>query len=61
MAYQMSREERYRKRAEELRALADTMETESARKTLLDVADEYDDLARSARHLPDPNRPYTDS
>ena len=60
MAYEMSREERYRKRAEELRAIAVTMESVSARKTLLDVAAEYDQLAVSARHLPDPNRPNSD-
>lgn len=61
MAYEMSREERYRKRADELRTIADGLVDEGARETLLCVAGEYEQLAISARHLPQPNRPATDA
>jgi hypothetical protein len=60
MAYQMTREARYLKRAEELRTIADSLTDPGARKTLLDIAAEYDQLALSARHLPEPNRPSSD-
>lgn len=60
VAYEMSREERYRKRADELRTIADGLTSESARQTVLNVAAEYEELATSARHLPQPNRTATD-
>jgi hypothetical protein len=52
-------EKRYRKRAKELRTIAAVMATEDARKLLLDVAAEYDEMAESARRLvqPKPKRP----
>jgi hypothetical protein len=52
MAYEMSREERYRKRAEELRTIADSLTSAEAKKTLLDVAADYERLAEIARVSP---------
>ena len=59
MEYEMSREERYRRRADELHTIADGLTDESARQTVLNVAAEYEQLANSARHLPQPNRTAT--
>ncbi len=39
----------YRKRAQELRSLADGVQTEEAREALLQCADEYDRLAVQSR------------
>jgi hypothetical protein len=43
--------EYWRNRAEEARAQASEMKDERARKTLLDIAENYDQLAEQAEHL----------
>ena len=42
---------RYRIRAEELRAIADTMKDAEAKKTLLDIAKDYERMARSRERI----------
>ena len=46
----------YRRKAEEVRAIAETMADTSSRRILMTVATDYDMLARSVEstHLPDP-------
>ena len=43
--------ERYRKRAEELRAIAQTMKDASARGSLLEIAEDYERMARSREQM----------
>jgi hypothetical protein len=49
MAYELTREERYHKRAEELRAIADGISDEKAKKAMLDAAAAFDQLVESAK------------
>jgi hypothetical protein len=50
-----TKEQRYRHRARELRAIAADIKDEQAQKVLLQAADEYELLADGARRLPPAN------
>ena len=50
MAFELSRADRYHKRAEELRVMAESTLKEEAKKALLDAADTFDQLAENTKH-----------
>jgi hypothetical protein len=50
-----SKTQRYKRRADDLRAIADQLTDKQARATLLEVADDYDRMARAAEK-PSPAR-----
>ena len=50
-SYDPDKEQRYRDRAQQLRAIAAGLQDEAARRTLLQAADEYELLAENVRLL----------
>ena len=50
-AFELSRAGRYRKRAEELRAMAENTSNEEVKKALLDTAASFDQLVECAKYV----------